>query len=88
MDSCPGRVEVPTPEEAVALQALRAIKERVRQVKSRLRSIEMWKDNQEDKERCKLEEELERLRSDWDRWEAKRQEAARERMILLGHEDP
>jgi len=88
MNSCPGRIEVPTPEETVALQSLRSIKERVRQLKSRMRSIGTSKNNRDGEELSTLKKELERLRSDWDQWETKRQKAARERMILLGHEDP
>jgi len=72
----------------VALQSLRSIKERVRQLKSRMRSIGTSKNNRDGEELSTLKKELERLRSDWDQWETKRQKAARERMILLGHEDP
>jgi len=35
-----------------------------------------------------LESELFELRAQWDEWEKKRKEAARRRMMMLGHEKP
>jgi hypothetical protein len=35
-----------------------------------------------------LEKEMADLKEEWLSWEEKRQQAAKERMILLGHEQP
>lgn len=75
-----GPVEIPTKDEKEALDALRRIKDRVREVK---RKIEMGAG-----ESSRLEEELKGLRLEWDHWQKRREETARERMVLLGHEDP
>ena len=39
------------------------------------------------KEIVELEGELASLKAEWINWEEKRQKAAKERMILLGHEE-
>lgn len=83
-----GNVEVPSQEELRALNAMRAIKERVRDVKSRLSEISTGAGGEKPEERVSLEEELKRLKSEWETWERERKKAARERMILLGHEEP
>jgi chromosome segregation ATPase len=74
-----GPVEVPTEEETEALDALRTIKGRVREIKAELQSAE---------EREPLEKELDSLREEWEAWQRRRKAAARERMVMLGHEDP
>ena len=82
--SCPGKLQVPTEEEKEALDAMKSIKERVRALKKRL-----TKGPGRDEttgERLALEKELAHLKVEWDEWEQKRQKAAKERMILLGHE--
>ncbi len=75
-----GPVEIPTKDEKEAMDALRRIKDRVREIKDGISNTEG--------ESSMFKEELKRLRSDWDMWQKKREEAVRERMILLGHEDP
>ncbi|RPJ19116.1 MAG: hypothetical protein EHM26_08435 [Desulfobacteraceae bacterium] len=35
-----------------------------------------------------LEKQMEDLKEEWLSWEEKRQQAAKERMIILGHEQP
>ena len=84
--SC-GPVEIPTADEKEALDALRHIKSRVREVKRRLEQISKEASGDNDGESIALEKELEALRIDWKAWEKRRDEAAKERMILLGHED-
>lgn len=81
-----GKVDVPTEDEVAALKALRSIKERVRELKKIKSGLS---------ERCgetveprSLEREMAELKMKWEEWEEKRKRAARERMILLGHEDP
>jgi hypothetical protein len=72
-------VEVPTAEEKEALDALRTIKVRVREVKTMLETAE---------ETEPLQRELEALREKWAVWQERREAAARKRMVMLGHEDP
>ena len=86
VSTCPGSIEIPTKQEREALGAMKAIKERVRALKKRLRLLGAPAGNGSADEGIKLEEELAELKIDWDRWEEKRRKAAKERMILLGHE--
>lgn len=82
------QVEVPSEKEVMALNEMRVIKDRVREIKRRLSDLD---DNERDenvRERGGLQTELKRLKAEWVEWENRRQEAARERMILLGHEEP
>ena len=81
--SCPGRLQVPTEEEKEALDAMKSIKERVRALKKCLTASGR---DETTGERLALEKELAHLKVDWDEWEQKRQKAAKERMVLLGHE--
>jgi FtsZ-binding cell division protein ZapB len=81
------KLEVPTEEERVALDALREIKMRVRELKSRLKSVTVVASQEAAEESKALEKELEALRRQWREWEEKRDEAARVRMVLLGHEE-
>jgi len=85
--SCPGKLEVPTPEEREALSAMRSIKERVRALKKRLTELKDSGHDEGTGEMSELEKELSHLKMEWDNWDEKRQEAAKERMILLGHEE-
>jgi len=85
--TCPGQLEVPTPREQKALAAMRAIKDQVRPLKDRLASLE-GSGRGEDSATLDVKKELSRLKEAWDRWEAERKAAAKERMILLGHEAP
>jgi hypothetical protein len=81
-------VEVPTQDETVALNALRDIKKSVRIIKARLSEIAASKKDEDLQERKSLEKELRRLKIEWLEWDKKKEKAARERMILLGHIDP
>jgi hypothetical protein len=81
--SCPGKLQVPTVQEKEALDAMRSIKERVRALKKRLTAPGS---DETTGEILELEKELAHLKVEWDKWEQKRQKAAKERMILLGHE--
>ena len=86
VDSCCKKTEVPSEDEVVALNAMRAIKERVRQLKTRLSEMSSSKRDEEKGEALALEEQMEELKAEWNEWEEKRKKAAKERMILLGHE--
>jgi hypothetical protein len=82
--SCPGQIELPTPRERKCLNAMRSIKDRVREIKKILRACHT---NDQEKIR-EMERELNVLKEQWDGWEKSRQAAVRERMIYLGHEEP
>ena len=84
--TCPGQLEIPTPREQKALAAMRAIKEAVKPLKDRLASLQDSAQGEGD-EAVDVRAELARLKMDWDRWEAERKAAAKERMIILGHEE-
>jgi regulator of replication initiation timing len=87
LPSCPGKLEVPTPAEKDALDKMRGIKERVRTLKRRLAGLKDSGHDEGVQERSELEKELSHLKMEWDKWEQIRQKAAKERMILLGHEE-
>lgn len=83
-----GNVEVPTEDELVALKAMRTIKEQVRILKQRIDAIHVSGHGEKGQELPEIDKEMARLREEWRQWEEKRQKAAKERMILLGHEEP
>ena len=80
-------IEIPTEEECEALDALRNIKNQVRELKKRLADL-AGKGDDALNEKASLETELDGLKSKWKEWEIKRDQAARERMIRLGHIKP
>ncbi|UCF81965.1 MAG: hypothetical protein JSV50_12195 [Desulfobacteraceae bacterium] len=84
--NCQGKLEVPTEKEREALGAMKSIKERVRALKKRLTTLKASGRDATNGEIQGLEKELGHLKVKWDEWEQKRQKAAKERMILLGHE--
>ena len=84
--TCPGKIEVPTEKEREALTAMKSIKERVRALKKHLTSLKASGRGEDAEEILTVEDELARLKVEWNRWEGKRKAAAKERMILLGHE--
>lgn len=86
--SCGKGIEVPSERERKALASLKSIKERVRVLKKRLSSLSASGTDENTGEILDLKEQLASLKSEWDRWEVEKQDAARERMILLGHESP
>ena len=86
MESCPGKIEVPTKEEREALAAMRAIKERVRDLKKRRAGLSDSQSDEKSEKILGLEKELADLKTQWNKWEEKNRRAAKERMILLGHE--
>lgn len=79
-------IEIPTDDEVKALNALREIKERVRSLKNIM--IEKENSSHTWAGREKVESELLQLKTEWKEWEKKRESAARERMIALGHIKP
>lgn len=81
------RIEVPTEDELVALNAMRAIKQEVKLLKERLRALPQTLPESL-QERIELQEKLGRFKLEWEDWEKKRKAAAKKRMVLLGHEEP
>ena len=79
-------MEIPTDEEVRALDRLREIKERVRELKNDLSRMTLNASPSE--QRNQAERELIELKKEWQDWEKKREEAARARMIALGHLEP
>lgn len=79
------RVQVPTEEELVALNAMRDIKKEASSLKERIRRLEGTAGAPE---RTELQERIDRLKKEWNGWEEKRKAEAKRRMILLGHEEP
>ena len=87
VDSCCKKMEVPSEDEVEALNAMRAIKERVGDLKTRLSEISSSNRDVGKSEALALEQKMEKLKAEWNEWEGKRKKAAKERMILLGHEE-
>jgi hypothetical protein len=81
-------IEVPTEDELVALNAMRTIKDRSKDVKKRLSEISFLNGDENAEKILELEREMEQLKAEWREWEEKRKDATRHRMILLGHEEP
>jgi hypothetical protein len=86
LNTCCQQIEVPTEDELRALNAMRTIKARVRILKQRLSEIANSDVEKEADETRELKKEIFQLKTEWIEWEEKRRIAARERMILLGHE--
>jgi len=82
------KIDVPTDEEVCALNELRCIKERVREMKKKISDLSAGLVPGSRDDLLILEKELADLKEAWLTWEERRQQAARERMILLGHEQP
>ena len=83
---CKG-VDLPTDDEVKALDAMRALKLRVRDIKKKIKEISTSEEKGGAESLPALREELAALKEAWNLWEEKRRKAARERMILLGHEE-
>jgi len=87
VDTCCKKMEVPSEDEVVALNAMRSIKERVRDLKMRLSEISSSEKEEDKAEALELKKKMQALKAKWNAWEEKRKKAAKERMILLGHEE-
>ena len=82
------KIDVPTDDEVCALNELRCIKERVRELKKRISDLSDGLVAGTRDDLMILEKQMEDLKEEWLSWEEKRQQAAKERMIILGHEQP
>lgn len=76
-------IQIPTDEEVNALNVLRNIKKRVRELKKLLKSGEAC--SSDSNSRFQAERELLQLKKEWHEWEDKREHAAHKRMVALGH---
>jgi len=85
--SCPGQIELPTPKERESLDAMKSIKERVREVKKHLRALKTSAIEEDAEKISRLEEEMAHLKQEWDKWEQRWKAAVKERMIYLGHDE-
>lgn len=83
---CKG-VQIPTDEELTALDAMRTIRREATILKKRVQRLVTSNDEASVAEGVQLEGELQRFKEEWRRWDEKRREAARRRMVLLGHEE-
>lgn len=81
-------IRVPSEDELVALNAMRSVREKARVLKQQLGRLERSETGMEKPEGDRMMQELDRLKREWDEWERRKERAANERMILLGHEDP
>jgi hypothetical protein len=82
------KIDMPTEQEVCARNELRCIKERVRELKKKMSDLSAGPVGRSQDDLMDLEKEMADLKEEWLSWEEKRQQAARERMIILGHENP
>lgn len=82
--NCCKKAEVPSDGEVAALNHMREIKTRVKELKKRLSEIYL-RNGEFLMERSRLEKEMEALKSEWNELELKKEKAAHDRMIMLGH---
>jgi len=83
------KIDVPTEEEVTALNQLRSIKDRLRTLRKKISDLSAGLVEGGTREDLMLlENQVADLKGEWLVWEEKRQQAARERMIILGHEEP
>ena len=81
--ACPGAIKIPTEKEEESLSEMRRIKDRVRLLKERLKGLEGSCSSDEIQT---VKDDLAVLKEEWNKWEKRRKTAAKERMMLLGHE--
>ena len=83
------KIDVPTEEEVTALNQLRSIKERLRKTRKQISDLSAGLvEGGTREDLVLLEIQMADLKEEWLVWEEKRQQAARERMMILGHEEP
>ena len=86
-DRCSGEFVPLTRDEEAILARMREVKAQVSEVKQEIRELEA-RVNGEGSERLReRKQRLEALRCEWQELDRRRQEAARFRMQLLGHEE-
>lgn len=86
MECCQAKIKVPSEKECQSLSVLKSIKERVRVIKKRLAALGSSNSDHDSALKDRLEKELASLKTKWNMWDQKRKIAAKERMVILGHE--
>jgi len=76
------KIKVPTDDEIFALNKMREIRNMIHMIKSRLLESDIDTDM-----KSELEDRISALKMEWKLWEEKKDLAAKERMIILGHEN-
>ncbi|MBW1804073.1 MAG: hypothetical protein JRJ85_25480 [Deltaproteobacteria bacterium] len=80
-------VQVPSEDEIVVLRAMRQVKGQSKVLKEKMAQLESSIREADKPLLIEIEEELAELKEEWKHLEEKRKATARERMILLGHEE-
>ncbi len=83
---CPGKLQIPTQKELEALNSMRKIKSRVREIKALLAELSQRHGPGAEEKAVELKRELDQLKRQWEKWEEKRKLAEKERMALLGYD--
>jgi len=86
-DRCSADFVPLTRDEEAILARMRAVKARVAEVKHEIRELEGRANGESLEHLGERNERLEALRCEWQELDRQRQEAARFRMQVLGHED-
>ena len=81
---CKG-VQVPTDKEVAVLNAIRSLKEEAKVVKKKMEAIKSSEKHTGGESLASLQGKMALFRKEWEALDKKREEAARERMIVLGH---
>lgn len=87
-ETCPGKIEIPTKKEQEALAEMKAIKKKVRELKNTISALQKNDHENNAAALSGAKKELLRMKIEWEKWESERKQAAKERMIHLGHEEP
>ena len=85
--ACTGQIEIPTPKERESLDAMRSIKQRVREIKKQLQLLKSSGVEENAGKISELEEALEGLQRKWQELEKKWEGDVKERMVYLGHDE-
>jgi len=86
-DRCSGDFVPLTRDEEAILARMREVKAQVTEVKQEIRELETRVNGEGSDRLGERKQRLEALRCEWQELDRQRQEAARLRMQLLGHED-
>ena len=81
-------MRIPTEAETAILAEMKSIKEKVRELKTRLNELAVSGSDADSNEVHMLKEALAHFKEEWEKLDRKRRTAARERMVQLGHEEP
>jgi predicted nuclease with TOPRIM domain len=86
-DRCSGEFVPLTRDEEGILARMREVKARVTEVKQQIRELEGGVNGENPDRLAERKQHLEALRCEWQELDRRRQEAARLRMQVLGHEE-